>query len=519
MRRLGIPIDKSVMSDINKTISTGTKIGNLGFPADAGAGSMGARYLRLNRLRSSVAYTGGTHRVAFAGLFLFTLLLYVRPNEMFPEVFGTFPMSKIVAATAVFAYLASKLARGEVLTIKPFELKMLAVIALLGLAFAPLAAAPMDSVDVLLDMFIKVVIIFVLMINVVTTRKRLRSMVTLVVVCGTIFGFLAIKSYLVGDFTILEKRDVGVVGLRITGAVGGFFGNPNDLAMSLNMLLPLGIALALLSSGLKRIFFFACCIILTAGVIVTFSRGGFLGLLTIGGVLLWKAGRKNRTTTAMAFAVLFAVFVLAMPGGYAGRITSMFNIGEDPTGSSQARRDLLDRALNVAVHHPIVGIGMGNFHIYSIHEQVAHNSYLEIAAELGFAGLMAYLLLIFAPLRSLRRIEREHKVQDSRSARSARIDPGGTGKREIHQLSIALQGVLFAYIVCSFFGSIQYQWSLYYPVAYAIVLRRIHESEQSLSDVTDKPTDSKPEATRPVGILWRRNRGVAERTVAARSRP
>ena len=123
---------------------------------------------------------------------------------------------------------------------------MLGVITLLGVLFAPVAAAPQDTIDVLLDMFLKVGIIFVLMINVIDSRDRLRSILSLVVVSGTIFAALAIKSYLIGDFVVLEKRDVGVVGLRITGAVGGFFGNPNDLATTLDMLLPLAVALALL---------------------------------------------------------------------------------------------------------------------------------------------------------------------------------------------------------------------------------------------------------------------------------
>jgi O-antigen ligase len=503
------------MNNINKTTRRGPEIGGLRFAGEPGPGSTVAGDLRLAGLKPAIANARSSHRIAFGGLFLFTLLLYIRPNELFPEVLGTFPIPKIVAAIAVFAYLAAKLGSGEGLTIKPLELKLLAAIALLGLVFAPLSAAPMDSVDLLLDMFIKVMIIFVLMINVVTTPKRLRLMVSLVVVCGTIFALLAIKSYLVGDFTIVERKDVGVVGLRITGAVGGFFGNPNDLATSLNMLLPLAVARALTSHGLKRVFYFLCGAILTGGVIVTFSRGGFLGLLTMGGLLLWKAGRKNRATTAMAFAVMFGVFVLAMPGGYAGRITSMFNIGDDPTGSSQARRDLLDRAINVAVHHPIIGVGMGNFHIYSIHEQVAHNSYLEIAAELGLAGLVAYLLLIFAPLRSLRKIERSSAVQDQSGDVN---DPGGSQKHEVHYLSIALQGVLFAYIVCSFFGSIQYQWFLYYPVAYAIALRRIHESEKG-SDLTDnRIINQSIKPAQPAGVVWRERRGIGARTIAARSR-
>ena len=503
------------MDNIQNSINQSAAIGDLGFVNQTGAGLSRGRILKADRLPPMTG-AKGSHRIAFAGLFLFTLLLYLRPNELFPDALGTFPITKIVAAIAVFAYLASKLGSGDALTIKPFELKLLGGIALLALAFTPLAAAPMDSIDMLLDMFIKVIIIFILMINVVRTRSRLRLMMSLVVVCGTIFAALAIKSYLVGDFTVIEKMNVGVVGLRITGAVGGFFGNPNDLATSLNMLLPLAVVLALTNRGSKRVFYFLCSAILTAGVVVTFSRGGFLGLLTLGAVLMWKAGRQNRVVTAMAFAVMLGVMILAAPGGYAGRITSMFNIGEDPTGSSQARRDLLERAASVAIHHPIIGIGMGNFHIYSIHEQVAHNSYLEIAAELGLAGLGLYLLLIFAPLRSLRKIEDETAIANSRASSRVR-DPK---ERETHYMSIALQGVLFAYIVCSFFGSIQYQWFLYYPVAYAIALRRIHGADPASNAQPSVKTSGVLKRTVPTskGVIWQERQRVGAGTLTPRSK-
>ena len=457
---------------------------------------------------------GTTHQLAFAGLYLFTLLLYVRPNELFPEVLGTFPIPRIVAIIAIAAYIAGIMGSGRRLTIVPIELKILALIAALGVLFAPLASSPSDSVDTLLDMFIKVIIIFILMINVITTHHRLRLMLSLVVVCGTIFAALAIRSYLIGDFTLVEKKNVGVVGLRIVGAVGGFFGNPNDLAISLNLLLPLAVALALTSTGLKRMLYLVCGGILIGGVIVTFSRGGFLGLASLAFVFLWKVGRQNRAVTALALAGLLGVLVLALPVGYAGRITSMFNIGEDPTGSSQARRDLLDRAANVAAHHPIIGIGMGNFHIYSVHEQVAHNSYLEIAAELGLVGLGAYLLVIFAPLRSLRRIERETTIQETGPLIYRYSEQ--LLQRDIHYFSIALQAVLVAYMVCSFFGSIQYQWFLYYPVAYAIVLRRIHLTQQEpQAVVSEHARAAQRVAAKPRGVLWSdRPNAAAARAVA-----
>src|SRR5262245_583637 len=87
--------------------------------------------------------------LAFAGLFLFTLLLYLRPQEMFPELFGSTPIIKIVAIVTLFTYFIAKLAAGEKLTIFPLELKMICVIVLLGLLFTPTATSPQDSLDVL----------------------------------------------------------------------------------------------------------------------------------------------------------------------------------------------------------------------------------------------------------------------------------------------------------------------------------------------------------------------------------
>src|SRR5213593_3291818 len=91
--------------------------------------------------------TRGTHRVAFACLFIFTLLLYMRPNEMFPEVFGEFPLAKIVALITLLGFFGAKLLAGERLSVFPIELRMLAIITLLGIVFIPAATAPDSSID------------------------------------------------------------------------------------------------------------------------------------------------------------------------------------------------------------------------------------------------------------------------------------------------------------------------------------------------------------------------------------
>ena len=244
------------------------------------------------------------------------------------------------------------------------------------------------------------------------------------------------------------------------------FENPNDLATALDLLLPFAVALTLISKGLARLFYLVCTAVLAVGVLFTLSRGGFLGLIALSGVLLWKLGRSRRLKTILGGALIGGILLAAMPGGYGARITTIFNNEQDATGSAQQRRELLERAASVAISRPIVAVGMGNFHIYSIKEKAAHNAYLEIAAELGVMGLIDYLTLILAPLRPLYRIERQTRGMRSKS------------EREMYWLSVCIQAAFVAYMVCSFFASIEYLWYLYYTAAYAVALRQIHAAEE-----------------------------------------
>jgi O-antigen ligase len=233
--------------------------------------------------------------------------------------------------------------------------------------------------------------------------------------------------------------------------------------------------------------------------VVTFSRSGFLGFAAMVGFLLFRAAPRRPGTTVAAALALAGLLLLAAPGGYGDRLASIVDPSADETGSSAQRLELLKRAVVVASRHVVIGVGMGNYHVYSINEKRAHNSYLEISAELGVAGLLAYLVLMAWPLLGLRRVQRH-----------LRAEAGGAPReglpRELYILSIALQAAFLAYIVCSFFGSIQYLWYLYYLVAYAVALRRIHAA--AFAPVAEASTDESQGAlwparvARATGRLW-----------------
>ncbi|MGH9766335.1 MAG: O-antigen ligase family protein [Blastocatellia bacterium] len=420
------------------------------------------------------------YRWAFGFLYLFTILLYIRPSDLLPAL-ESFPLAKIVAILAFVVFAGARYNHSKSVINWTTEVKMVFVMLFLALLFTPIAASPRDSIDTLNDVFVKIVTVFILIIGLVNTRARLRSMISLSVLCGTWLAIFAIKDYATGNFNVKSGR--------IAGVVGGIFGNPNDLAMALNMLIPLAVALALVSAGRVRLFYLASALMMTAGVIVTFSRAGFIALVALAGILIWKFGRGMRLKAMLGALIPSIILLAAVSDTYHNRLTSIVDHDKDETGSARQRSELLKFSLDLAIRHPFIGVGIGNFHVYSIREKGAHNAYLETAAELGSFGLVAYLIVILGSFRGVARIERE-------TLRARRRDD-----LYLRSLSIGLQAALGAYIVNSFFASTQYLWYLYYVAGFAVALRGIYAAERAVR-VKAKEAEA-PDQPQLIGNLWK----------------
>jgi O-antigen ligase len=190
----------------------------------------------------------------------------------------------------------------------------------------------------------------------------------------------------------------------------------------------------------------------------------------------------------MIVLVFVGLFALA-PGGYGNRLGSIFSVSSDATGSSSARQALLILSIQTALRHPLFGVGMGNFHIVSIHEQVSHNAYTQVATEMGLTALVLYVLFIVTPLRRLRQIERETLAAAGR-------------RSHFYYFAIGAQASLVAYMISSFFASVPYSFYVYYLVGYAVCLRRLYYIETSAAQAVLKRTAGNHAADdRPGGKL------------------
>jgi probable O-glycosylation ligase (exosortase A-associated) len=398
------------------------------------------------------------HTISFVGLFLFTAVLYFRPYELAPAFSWLSGGAFWIAMITLVIYIPTQLALEGNLTVRPREINLLLLLVVAALLSVPLAISPIEAWGTFTDSFIKVVLMFVVMVNVVRTRQRLNALIYLAVGVSLMLSFNAIADYRSGSL------EVG--GTRIGGSIGGMFANPNDLAVHLVIIVPIVLAFVLTSrSILLKILFSSIGISMIAAVTVTFSRGGFLGLLAGLGFFAWRIGRRNRMAVIIVATIALIAFPIFAPGDYGGRIASIFNSGSDLTGSSGAREALLVRSALVTLRHPAFGIGMGNFHFQSIHEQVTHNSYTQVGSEMGIPAMLLYTMLIFAPYRKLQQIQHETFENSDNTW--------------FYYSAIGLQAGLISYLVASFFASLAYLWYLYYLIGYAVCLRRLYASTAS----------------------------------------
>lgn len=392
------------------------------------------------------------HLISYFGLFFFTLVLFTRPSDWYPNDL-TLNLAYYTGLFTLAVFVVTQLLREGNLTARPRELYF--VLALLLAGFLSIPFADQDrayAFETFKENFLRAILMFIVLVNVVRTERRLRWLLLLALGVGLYLAISALSDY--------SKGNLGVEGYRVQGAIGAMFGNPNDLAAYLTDMVPVAIAFLCISRGLVRRIFYALGIaVLVGGVVVTFSRGGSLALIAIVLVLTWKLGKRHRALfMTLALAVCIGSLAAA-PGAYRTRLLSIFDSSlEVAAGSAEARRHLLQESIKVALRHPVLGIGMGNFRV--IYKLMTHNSYTQVAAEMGLFGFFAYLLFIITPLKRLREIER--------------ATYGDPAQRRYYFMAVGLQGMLVAYMVSSFFGARAYYYNIYYLVGYAVSFRMIY---------------------------------------------
>ena len=389
------------------------------------------------------------HMLSYFGLFIFTVVLYFRPYELSSSLAWLSRSAFWIALATLIIFLPAQLALEGNLTTRPREVNLILLLTLLALISIPIGSNPTESWTTFNDTFIKAVVIFIVMINVVRTERRLNALLYLSLAVSLLLSIFALRDYMSGNLS--------VEGYRVKPLIGGIFGNPNDMAIHLVTMVPIAIGMAVGSKGIfKKLTLLICALLFVGAIVVTYSRGGFLGLMGCSLILVLGLGRGRRKLAVVGFVLAASVLFLVAPGNYVARILSIFGLAADPMGSSSARKTLLIHSLIVALRNPF-GVGMGNYRFMAPHDAVSHNAYTQVATEMGIPALIVYILFMLTSFRRLKQIK---------------YDDSAFGKR-VYYLSVGLGAGLVGYVISSFFASVAYQWYVYYLVGFSFALWRI----------------------------------------------
>ena len=187
--------------------------------------------------------------------------------------------------------------------------------------------------------------------------------------------------------------------------VSGTFQNPNMMGQYLVLMIPLGGAKLLGAKDWKRrLFYLACCGVMVLCILLTFSRGAWLGLLLAG--LAFFVLLEPRLLFLAPFALIALYFVL--PDTVIDRFTSIGNLADRST--SYRVSIWLGTLRMLADGYWLLGIGPGDaayneiYPFYSYHESVSHHShnlFLQIVCDAGIAALLVFLWILLRYFRLL----------------------------------------------------------------------------------------------------------------------
>ncbi|HET6959915.1 MAG TPA: O-antigen ligase family protein [Vicinamibacterales bacterium] len=428
-----------------------------------------------NAVTAAVAAIRERYDWDYLWMLLFTALLFFRPQDQIPGL-EILHLSELTAIAGLAAMAVRRMSAG--LTIAHVNVEVIAIVILGAIIVltVPFSIWPGGSAHVFTDIYVKIILIFALMMSTITSPRRLRQMTWVMMVASGYIGARAVFDYV---------RGVNLVeGDRVRGAVGGMFENPNDLALNLvTFLAPTLIVILHERKPSRRIFACGLAVAMLAAIVCTKSRSGFLGLLATGLVVMYYTVRVN--PAAVGAVVVAGLMALpAMPSSFWDRMDSIMNAEEDQTGSRAARLRLIDQGIQVFLENPITGIGAGQFKNYNSPDEVekwrvTHNVWLQVAAELGIGGLLTFAYLVcrgfsanFAAMRIMRH---SRKRAGPTSSRPAESDLRLTDE-EWRTLDLNAKGMLAAMVgwtVCSLFASVAFNWTFYYVLALSVAGREM----------------------------------------------
>ena len=208
-----------------------------------------------------------------------------------------------------------------------------------------------------------------------------------------------------------------------------------------------------------RLALLGVALVYVAAILVTFSRGGLLGLVAVMGLYAWR----RRSILLQGLMVLLVVAGLLLAGQFWTRGETFTNLNEDTT--VRQRLATSQAGLAMFADHPLLGVGLGCSVIawplyapeglYTRGALVTHNTFVQALGETGALGFIPFILFIGFGLYHVRKVA---------------LAPAKTG---LANLGAGIEIAIWGFVVCGLSGGYVLTWFPYILLGLAASARQI----------------------------------------------
>lgn len=351
--------------------------------------------------------------------------------------------------------------------------KILRILIVYSILTIPFVYWPGSVINAGIGNLVKAIVFYYFTVAFVRTEQDIKKFVFVFVACQLMRILEPLYLHLTeGYWGSVAYMSAGAEALdRLSGAPSDVV-NPNGLAFIICLVLPFLYLIAGISwkSRLGSIVLASACLYVLA---LTGSRSGIIGLFVIFLGILAKS--KRRVLWVISVLIVIVVSFPLLSSNMQDRYMSIIGKGEKNAETAEGRVTGVIDNFMVVLHRPIFGHGLGTSREananFAGNDQPAHNLYVEIAQELGFVGLVLFIVLlksIYVGFNECKRTYSQHNVSIF-----------------LRQLVDCMQIVLIMNFIFSFasYGLSSYEW--YFLGGMSVSMQRLALEAQGKVD-TDR---------------------------------
>ncbi len=417
----------------------------------------------------------------YVGLLIYTALFILRLGELYPVLAKL--RLELVIGVITFAgiFLNQYLRTGRLQMDSSKQTKFLLFFMVSVLLSVPFSYYRTAAVGGLTET-LRVVVFYIMIVLLLNSRKTSRYFVWLFCLLMVHLAFTALRGYYSGHAGFAQ----GIARAEAATSMGN---NPNELGTTCASAIPIFfLVMAVPRSGFRRrLLLGASAVVLLMVLIYTGSRASFLGFLA-GCTCLWWLARRKALMGSLGVCLLLAGLYM-LPEEYKGRYRTIASAasGGEIDGSSHSRIETWKDGLRMVMDRPLFGVGISCFS--AAHGQRdgfwlnSHSLYVQVLAELGIVGAIAFFGFLIEVIRLNRRTARRMTMAS------------GDWSFEKATLNAILAGLVVLF-VSGIFGHSLMRRTWYVYAAVSLSIARIYQQRE---DLDEESLDSTKHAVLRIG--------------------